>query len=139
MPAKILAAICMSGMMLKSPVRRGVVQSFPKALSAVFGLNGIMDAHRKQQNVDGTDCSLIERIERALLLLAYLIELDGDVHVPMYEKFESELAELKAVADVKARASRRLAAYRESGTRKAICAKNLSFNSSEGPLPYLGL
>jgi hypothetical protein len=82
---------------------------------------------------------LIERIERALLLLAYFIELDGDVHVPMYEKFEAELAELKAVADVKARASERLEGYRRSGERKAICSKNLSFNSSEGPLPYLGL
>jgi len=26
--------------------------------------------------------SLIERMERALLMLAYLIELDGDVHSP---------------------------------------------------------
>jgi hypothetical protein len=39
--------------------------------------------------------STIERIERALLLLAYFIELDGDVHVPMYAKFEAELEELK--------------------------------------------
>jgi hypothetical protein len=83
--------------------------------------------------------SQIERVERALLLLAYLIELDGDVHVPMYEKFEAELAELKAIADVKSRASERLAAYRRSGDRKAICSKNLSLSSSEGPLPYLGL
>ena len=37
----------------------------------------------------------VERLERALVLLAYFIELDGDVHLPMYEKFESELAELK--------------------------------------------
>jgi hypothetical protein len=35
--------------------------------------------------------STIERIECALVLLAYFIELDGDVHVPMYEKFETEL------------------------------------------------
>jgi len=39
--------------------------------------------------------SLIERIERALVLLAYFIELDGDVHVPMYQKVEAELEELK--------------------------------------------
>ena len=37
----------------------------------------------------------VERLERALVLLAYFIELDGDVHLPMYEKFELELAELK--------------------------------------------
>jgi hypothetical protein len=83
--------------------------------------------------------SLIERVERALLLLAYLIELDGDVHVPMYEKFEVELAELKAIADVKARASQRLGAYRQSGDRKAISSRNFNFSSSDGPLPYLGL
>jgi hypothetical protein len=83
--------------------------------------------------------SLIERIESALLLLAYFIELDGDVHVPMYETFETELAALKTISDVKARASQRLAAYRQSGERKAICSRNLSFSSSEGPFPYLGL
>jgi len=30
----------------------------------------------------------VERLERALVLLAYFIELDGDVHLSMYEKFE---------------------------------------------------
>ena len=82
---------------------------------------------------------LIERVERALLVLAYLIELDGDVHVPLYEKFEAELRELKAVADVKARASERLAAYRRSGERNAISSRNFNLSSSEGPFPYLGL
>jgi hypothetical protein len=86
-----------------------------------------------------THLYLIERIERALLLLAYFIELDGDVHVPMYEKLEAELTELKAVADVKARARQRLETYKRSGDGKAINSRNLSFNSSEGPLPYLGL
>ena len=83
--------------------------------------------------------SLAERIERALLLLAYFIELDGDLHVPLYEKFEAELAEMRANADVKARASQRLAIYRRSGDGKAISSRYLSFNSNEGPFPYLGL
>ncbi len=52
--------------------------------------------------------SLIERLERALVLLAYFIELDGDVHVPMYEKFEAELEQLKKKEDTKARARERL-------------------------------
>lgn len=90
-------------------------------------------------NPSPSQYALIDRVERALLLLAYFIELDGDVHVPMYEKFEAELAELKAVADVRARANERLQAYREAGERKAICARNLSLSSSDGPLPYLGL
>jgi hypothetical protein len=64
--------------------------------------------------------SMVERMERALLMLAYFIELDGDVHVPMYEKFETELKELKARQDVKSRAHHLLATYREVGGLKAI-------------------
>ena len=81
----------------------------------------------------------ITRVESALLLLAYYIELDGDVHVPLYEKFEAELAALKATADVRARASERLARYKQSGAGKAIISRNLSLSSSAGPFPYLGL
>jgi hypothetical protein len=83
--------------------------------------------------------SLIERIERALLVLAYFIELDGDVHLPMFEMFESELEELKRKERVKDRARRLLSSYSREGGVKAIESKNLSFNSSDGPLPYLGL
>ena len=83
--------------------------------------------------------STIERIERALVLLAYFIELDGDVHVPMYERFEAELDELKKKEDAKDRARRLLLAYKRSGGQKAIASRNLTFNSNDGPLPYLGL
>jgi hypothetical protein len=86
-----------------------------------------------------TQLDMIARIERALVLLAYFIEVDGDVHVPMYEKFEAELAALKATADVRSRANQRLARYRRSDDENAIISRNLSFNSSDGPLPYLGL
>jgi hypothetical protein len=47
---------------------------------------------------------LIERIERALVLLAYFIHLDGDAHVAMYEKFEAELDELRRRESTKERA-----------------------------------
>ncbi len=90
-------------------------------------------------NADQDPLPIIERIERALVLLAYFIELDGDIHVPMYEKFEAELDELKRQEGTKERARRLLLAYKRDGGRKAIACKNLSFNSSEGPLPYLGL
>lgn len=82
---------------------------------------------------------MIERIERALLLLACFIEMDGDVHVPVYERLEAELARLRGAEDAKDRARRLLASYSRSGGRKAIADKNFSFNSSDGPLPYLGL
>jgi hypothetical protein len=62
-----------------------------------------------------------ERLERALVLLGYFIELDGDVHLPMYEKFEAELAELKTKEALKDRARRRLESYlNEGGALKAI-------------------
>jgi hypothetical protein len=64
---------------------------------------------------------IIERIERALVVLAYFIELDGDVHVPMYEKFEAELAELKKKEDTKTRARNLLLSYTNAGGLKAIC------------------
>ncbi|MGY3582614.1 hypothetical protein ACVIGB_008319 [Bradyrhizobium sp. USDA 4341] len=64
--------------------------------------------------------TMIERIERALVLLAYFIEQDGDFWVPMYEKFEAELQELKDREDTKARARRRLMAYSAAGGLKAI-------------------
>jgi hypothetical protein len=63
----------------------------------------------------------IERLERALVLLAYFVELDGDVHLPMYEKFEAELAELKTKEAIKYRARKRLESYlNEGGGLKAI-------------------
>ena len=65
--------------------------------------------------------SLKEPIERALVVLAYFIELDGDVHVPMYEKFEAELAELRKQEDTKARARKLLLSYANAGGLKAIC------------------
>jgi hypothetical protein len=86
-----------------------------------------------------TQLDMTARVERALVLLAYFIELDGDVHLPMYEKFEAELAALRATADVRSRANQRLARYKMSGGGNAIISRNLSFNSSDGPLPYLGL
>ena len=74
----------------------------------------IMSEHRTHNLIK------IERIERALLLLAYFIELDGDVHLPMYDKFETELAELKRDEDTRSRAHQRLAAYKDAGTLRLI-------------------
>lgn len=62
-----------------------------------------------------------DRLERALVRLAYFIELDGDVYLPMYEKFEAELAELKTTEAIKYRARKRLKSYiNEGGGLKAI-------------------
>lgn len=83
--------------------------------------------------------SLAARIERALVLLAYLIELDGDIHVPLYEKLETELEALLRTEDTKSRARQRLARYSRAGGLNAIRCNTLSLSSSDGPLPYFGL
>lgn len=83
--------------------------------------------------------TLIERTERALVLLAYFIELDGDVHLSLFEKLEAELDELKRADTVKNRARRLLSSYSRDGGLKAIDSRNLSLSSSGGPFPYLGL
>lgn len=79
--------------------------------------------------------STIERIERALVLLAYFIELDGDVHVPMFEKFETELEELKRRESARDRARRLLSSYSREGGVKAMESRYLCLSSSGGPLP----
>ena len=68
---------------------------------------------------------MIERVERAMVLLAYLIELDGDEHVPMFEKFETELKELRQTEDVKARARRLLDLHNRPRTSKAIAPNSV--------------
>lgn len=91
------------------------------------------------QATEEPSLSLIERTERALVLLAYFIELDGDIHLPMFEKFEAELNELRRKEGAKERARRLLSSYSRDGGVKAIEDMNLSLSSSGGPLPYLGL
>lgn len=81
---------------------------------------------------------MIERVERALLVLAYYMELDGDVYLPLYENMERYLEILQKNEDARQRAKRRLRSYIQDGQEKAICSKNLSLSSSDGPLPYLG-
>jgi phage antirepressor YoqD-like protein len=85
-----------------------------------YGLFGAVRAAAMAKQVD-QDPVTTERLERALVLLAYFIELDGDVHLPMYEKFEAELTELKTKEAAKHRARKRLQSYlNEGGGLKAI-------------------
>ena len=81
---------------------------------------------------------LIERAERALLVLAFLIERDGDVHVPLYESLERNLETLRRAEDTKQRAKRLLLSYTRDGGLNAIRSKNLTLSDNGGPSPYLG-
>ena len=78
---------------------------------------------------------LVERVERALILLAYFIELDGDAHLLLFEKFEAELKGLRSREGTKDRARRLLESYSRAGEVKAIASKNFTLSSSDGPLP----
>lgn len=62
-----------------------------------------------------------ERLERGLVVLAYLIERDGDVHLALYEKLEAELIELRRRESIKTRARGLLTSYSDAGALKAIC------------------
>jgi hypothetical protein len=53
----------------------------------------------------------IERIERALLLCAYLVELDGPVVIPLFGRLERDLAEARAEQGAVARAKALLAGF----------------------------
>jgi hypothetical protein len=64
--------------------------------------------------------TMIERVERALVLLAYFIEDEGDKYLPIYEHLERELEKLRANADTRSRARQRLLAYSERGALNAI-------------------
>lgn len=74
-----------------------------------------------------------------MLVLAYFVEQDGDVHLPMFEKLEAALSDVKHRQTTRERANQLLSFYSRTGETKAICSKNLSLSSSEGPFPYLGL
>jgi hypothetical protein len=50
----------------------------------------------------------IERLERALALCAYLVERDGPVVVPLFERLERELAAMRQTQDTVSRAKRLL-------------------------------
>ena len=50
----------------------------------------------------------IERLERSLALCAYLVELDGPVVVPLFERIERELAAMRQTQDTVSRAKRLL-------------------------------
>lgn len=65
----------------------------------------------------------VERIERALLVLAYMMGLDGDVYVPIYERLEQDLEAHKRAEGTKERARERLEANRHRLVEIGLKAK----------------
>jgi hypothetical protein len=67
-----------------------------------------------------SDIVTVERLERALVLLAYAMECDGPVYAPLFDKLEDELKTLRRQQDTVSRAKRLLASYSVAGGVKAI-------------------
>ncbi len=62
----------------------------------------------------------VERVERAMVLLAYMMELDGPVHMPAYERLEQDHQRLMNRETVRDRARKLIASHTLDGGRKAI-------------------
>lgn len=76
----------------------------------------------------------IERLERALVLAAYIVVRHGSVYAPIVERLERELDAARR-DDPVVRARRILENYTVAGGRKAIRSNQLRFCSSDGPNP----
>jgi hypothetical protein len=68
----------------------------------------------------GREPITIERLERALVLCARLIELDGPVAIPWFERVERELAAKRAEQNTVLRAKALLESYGSVTERRAI-------------------
>jgi hypothetical protein len=62
----------------------------------------------------------IERLERALVICAACVELDGPIVVPLFERLERDLAAMRAQQATVERAKRLLESYGSVTERRAI-------------------
>lgn len=77
---------------------------------------------------------MIERLERALALAAYMVLRHGPVYAPYIDRLEREL-EAARRNDPSERAKRILETYTLEGGLKAIRSSQSRLCSSEGPTP----
>jgi hypothetical protein len=77
---------------------------------------------------------VIERLECALALAAYIVLRHGSVYAPYIDRLEREL-EAARRNDPTERAKRILEAYTREGGLKAIRSSQSRLCSSEGPTP----
>lgn len=62
----------------------------------------------------------IERLERGLALLAFLVVRDGEVYAPLFEKLERDIEVMRARQDTVGRARQMMENYKVVGGMKAI-------------------
>lgn len=73
-------------------------------------------AHMTQQHQPVT----LERLDQALVRVAFLMELHGPVLAPIFERLEREADTMRSHQDAAGRAKRLLDSYRVAGGVKAI-------------------
>ena len=77
---------------------------------------------------------MIEELERALALAAYIVLRHGPIYLPYIDRLERELENARK-NDPTERAKRILQTYTVEGGRKAIRSSHSRLCSSEGPTP----
>jgi hypothetical protein len=77
---------------------------------------------------------MIEQVERALALAAYIVLRHGSVYAPYIDRLERELESTRKNHPIE-RAKRILQIYTVEGGRKAIRSSHSRLCSSEGPMP----
>lgn len=82
----------------------------------------------------GAQLSKVERIERALVLSAYIVTRHGEKYAGYMERLAAELEEARR-DDPMARARKILEGYTRSGGGRAIRSSQLSLTSSDSPSP----
>ena len=70
--------------------------------------------------MSGGSAVTVERLERSLVLLAYIITIDGPVYAPLFDRLERELENARRGQDAVTRAQKLLESYTVAGGLKAI-------------------
>jgi hypothetical protein len=78
--------------------------------------------------------SIIERLERALVLVAYIVLRHGPIYAPYIDRLEREL-EIARQNDPKERATRILETYAGEGSPNALRLDRLRSTSKDNPSP----
>jgi hypothetical protein len=72
-----------------------------------------------RNRLDGEPVTL-DRLERGLALMAYLVALDGEVLVPLFEKLERDLEAMRSNQDTITRARKLAESYKVAGGVKEM-------------------
>lgn len=77
----------------------------------------------------------VERLERAVQLIAYIVVEHGDAYAPLLDRLEAELENARRPSAAQERARAILARQTRSGGLNAILPRISALCSSDGPTP----